>query len=78
MGGQNVGDLLTAAGVTWGFFEGGFDLTITNPNGTTGCHRPHTSVYVGTPKADYIPHHQPFQYYVSTAICSTRVRPRSP
>ncbi len=39
MGGQNVGDLLTAAGVTWGFFEGGFDLTITNPNGTTGCHR---------------------------------------
>jgi phospholipase C len=67
MGGQNIGDLLTAAGVTWGFFEGGFDLTITNPNGTTGCHRSHTSVYVGTPKADYIPHHQPFQYYVSTA-----------
>jgi phospholipase C len=67
MGGQNVGDLLSAAGVTWGFFEGGFDLTITNPNGTTGCHRSHTSVYVGTPKADYIPHHQPFQYYTSTA-----------
>ena len=43
MGGQNVGDLLTAAGVTWGFFEGGFDLTITNPNGTTGCHRSTTS-----------------------------------
>ncbi|MFZ0912137.1 MAG: alkaline phosphatase family protein [Candidatus Korobacteraceae bacterium] len=67
MGGQNVGDLLSAAGVTWGFFEGGFDLTITNPNGTTGCHRSHTSVYVGTPKVDYIPHHQPFQYYASTA-----------
>lgn len=66
MGGQNIGDLLTAAGVTWGFFEGGFDLTITNPNGTTGCHRSHTSVFVGSPKADYIPHHQPFQYYVST------------
>ncbi len=67
MGGQNIGDLLSAAGVTWGFFEGGFDLTITNPNGTTGCHRSHTSVYVGTPKVDYIPHHQPFQYYASTA-----------
>jgi phospholipase C len=66
MGGQNVGDLLTAAGITWGFFEGGFDLTLTNPNGTTGCHRSHASVYIGTPKADYIPHHQPFQYYVST------------
>ena len=67
MGGPNVGNLLSAAGVTWGFFEGGFDLTITNPNGTTGCHRSHTSVYVGTPKVDYIPHHQPFQYYASTA-----------
>ena len=67
MGGQNIGDLLTAAGVTWGFFEGGFDLTITNPNGTTGCNRSNTSPWVGSPKKDYIPHHQPFQYYVSTA-----------
>jgi len=67
MGGQSIGDLLTAAGVTWGFFEGGFDLTITNPNGTTGCNRSSTSNYVGTPKKDYIPHHQPFQYYVSTS-----------
>jgi phospholipase C len=67
MGGPNVGNLLSAAGVTWGFFEGGFDLTITNPNGTTGCHRSHTSTFVGTPKVDYIPHHQPFQYYTSTA-----------
>ncbi len=67
MGGQNVGDLLNAAGVTWGFFEGGFDLTITNPNGTTGCHRSHTSQFVGTAKADYIPHHQPFQYYTTTS-----------
>jgi phospholipase C len=67
IGGQNIGDLLTAAGVTWGFFEGGFDLTITNPNGTTGCHRSHTSTFVGTSKVDYIPHHQPFQYYASTS-----------
>jgi phospholipase C len=66
LGGQNIGDLLNAAGVSWGFFEGGFDLTITNPNGTTGCHRSHTSTITGTNKADYIPHHQPFQYYVST------------
>ena len=27
MSGKNIGDLLNAAGVTWGFFEGGFDLT---------------------------------------------------
>ena len=66
MGGQNIGDLLNTAGVSWGFFEGGFDLTVTNPNGTTGCHRSHTSSITGQNKADYIPHHQPFQYYVST------------
>ncbi len=66
MGGQNIGDLLNTAGVSWGFFEGGFDLTIINPNGTTGCHRSHTSSITGQNKADYIPHHQPFQYYVST------------
>jgi hypothetical protein len=39
MHGKNVGDLLNAKGITWGSFMGGFDLTITNPNGTTGCLR---------------------------------------
>ena len=66
LSGKNVGDLLNAAGVSWGFFQGGFDLTITNPNGTTGCKRSTTSAYTGVTKLDYIPHHQPFQYYVST------------
>jgi phospholipase C len=36
MTGKNVGDLLNAAGVTWGFFGEGFDMTATNSNGTTG------------------------------------------
>ncbi len=76
MGGRNIGDLLNAAGVSWGFFEGGFDLTITNPNGSTGCHRSTTSTITGVNKADYIPHHQPFQYYVSTANPS-HTRPTS-
>jgi len=66
MGGKNVGDLLNAANVSWGFFEGGFDLTITNPNGTTGCSRSTTSAVTGVTKTDYIPHHQPFQYYKTT------------
>jgi phospholipase C len=66
-GGKNVGDLLSAAGVTWGFFEGGFDLQTVNANGTTGCKRSTTSTVTATNKADYIPHHQPFQYYTSTA-----------
>ena len=69
MSGKNVGDLLNAAGVTWGFFEGGFDLTVTNSNGTTGCARSSPAAYIpNNPlKLDYIPHHQPFQYYASTA-----------
>jgi phospholipase C len=66
MSGQNIGDLLNAAGVSWGFFEGGFDLTATNPNGSTGCARSTTSLITNTKKADYIPHHQPFQYYKTT------------
>jgi phospholipase C len=76
MSGQNIGDLLNAAGVSWGFFEGGFDLTATNPNGTTGCSRSTTSLIANTKKADYIPHHQPFQYYKSTAN-PTHARPTS-
>lgn len=65
MGGKNVGDLLNAAGVTWGSFMGGFDLTAINPNQTTGCGRRSTGLS-GTTK-DYIPHHAWFQYYASTA-----------
>ncbi len=65
--GKNVGDLLNAKGLTWGWFQGGFDLVIRNPNGTTGCKRSHTSVVFSTPKVDYIPHHKPFQYYKQTA-----------
>ena len=74
--GKNIGDLLNAAGVTWGFFEGGFDLTVTNSNGSTGCKRSTTSTVTKTNKADYIPHHQPFQYYTSTANL-THARPKS-
>jgi phospholipase C len=75
-GGKNIGDLLNAAGVTWGWFEGGFNLQTVNPNGTTGCKRSHTSAVTGVTETDYIEHHEPFQYYVSTAN-PTHVRPTS-
>ncbi len=65
-GGKNIGDLLNAAGVTWGWFQGGFNLTITNPNGTTGCGRTTKSAITGETEVDYIQHHNPFQYYPST------------
>ena len=67
MTGKNIGDLLNAAGISWGFFEGGFDLTITNTGtNTTGCARSTTSTVTGVTETDYIPHHQPFQYFAST------------
>src|SRR4029077_13399765 len=68
LGGKNLGDLLNAQGVTWGVFMGGFDLTIKNTNGTTGCSRssPATAAN-GGPTKDYIPHHAFFQYHATTA-----------
>jgi phospholipase C len=74
MGGKNIGDLLGAAGISWGSFMGGFDLTAKNPNGTTGCKR--SSAGLATTIGDYIPHHAWFQYYKSTANPS-HTRPAS-
>jgi len=76
MSGKTIGDLLNSAGVTWGFYTQGFDLSVTNANGTTGCKRSTTSLVTNTNKADYIPHHEPFQYYKSTAN-PTHARPAS-
>jgi phospholipase C len=83
MGGKNIGDLLNAKFVTWGAFMGGFDLTVTNLNKTTGCNRstPGSASNI-TPAnttgatADYIPHHAFFQYWASTAN-PTHTRPSS-
>ena len=79
MTGRNIGDMLNQKGITWGWFEGGFDLTVTNPNGTTGCARLTNPTAPGPfqfNSADYIPHHQPFQYYASTRN-PTHARPSS-
>jgi phospholipase C len=106
MSGNNVGDQLNAAGISWGWFQGGFRPTTTFAAATKGSPQP-TSVFTpdefsgkfntapaaneglcnayhavgsavggtgaGTApgnygvKDDYIPHHEPFQYYASTA-----------
>jgi phospholipase C len=72
MGGQNIGDLLNNAGITWGWFQGGF----ASPNYVSGqpstddlsavCTASHTNIG-GVSQLDYNPHHEPFQYYASTA-----------
>jgi phospholipase C len=105
--GQNIGDQLNAAGLSWGWFQGGFrpttsfaTATASNPQpastfvpdefkgkfavkpasdqglcnavhpigpavGGTGGVTPGPTNYGN--KDDYIPHHEPFQYYASTA-----------
>jgi len=78
MAGKNVGDMLNAAHISWGAFMGGFDLTYTNPNGTSGCGRltnPTVADFYEN-SADYIPHHAWFQYYASTSN-PTHARPSS-
>ena len=58
---QNVGDLLNAKGVTWGWFQGGFRAA----PGAATCAVSHANK-AGVVSKDYIPHHEPFQYYRST------------
>jgi phospholipase C len=53
---KNIGDLLNAQNVTWGWFQGGF----------RNCSATHAN-QAGVVSKDYIPHHEPFQYYASTA-----------
>lgn len=65
--GNNLGDMLSKRGITWGWFQGGFDLTKRNPNGTTSCLRSTYSQITRASVKDYSPHHEPFQYYKSTA-----------
>jgi phospholipase C len=67
MSGLNIGDLLNKKHITWGWFAGGFALTGTNPDGTPACGA--SSAGLASPNGyhDYIPHHEPFQYYKSTA-----------
>ena len=65
MTGQNIGDLLNAQHVTWGWFQGGFAPTSTNSGGAV-CGATTANVG-GVSDADYSPHHNPFEYYASTA-----------
>lgn len=62
--GRNVGDLLNKKHVTWGWFEGGFDPT-SYKDGIAVCGAKSTNQF-GVVQSDYIPHHEPFQYFEST------------
>jgi phospholipase C len=71
MSGENIGDLLNSKGITWGWFQGGFAPS-TPWNSTSGqkavcaTKTPRTATD-GALQTAYSPHHEPFEYYNSTA-----------
>ncbi|MCU1243746.1 MAG: phospholipase [Candidatus Acidoferrum typicum] len=67
--GKNVGDLLNAKGITWGWFQGGFAPTGVDASGRAVCGSHHAGLAgddFATTVGDYIPHHEPFEYYAQT------------
>lgn len=69
----NIGNLLNDAGITWGWFQGGFT---TDSEGDCSSTHPLVAFDLATgvdPETDplqiedYVPHHNPFQYFRSTA-----------
>jgi phospholipase C len=65
MTGKNIGDLLNTSHVTWGWFQGGFAPTSTNSGGAV-CGATSNNI-AGASDSQYSPHHNPFEYYASTA-----------
>ncbi len=63
--GKNIGDLLNAAQVTWGWFQGGFAPT-GSKGGRAVCGSEHENIGKNEVQ-DYVPHHDPFQFYKSTS-----------
>ncbi len=64
--GRNIGDLLNTRSLTWGWFQGGFTPSSYTSSGQPICGASHTNIG-GATVADYVPHHEPFQYYQSTS-----------
>jgi phospholipase C len=65
MTGENIGDLLNAKHVTWGWFQAGFAPTSTNSGGAV-CGAQSENID-GTPLTEYTPHWNPFQFNATTA-----------
>ncbi|MEU9214508.1 alkaline phosphatase family protein [Streptomyces sp. NPDC048415] len=66
MTGKNIGDLLNAKNINWGYFSGGFRPTSRNADGTAVCGSHHLNIG-GENVEDYHDTLEPFQYYKSTA-----------
>jgi len=63
---KNVGDLLNAKEITWGWFQGGFKPTSARGVIPAVCAATQARLD-GVVVKSYSPHHEPFQYYASTS-----------
>lgn len=63
--GTNIGDLLNTKNITWGWFQGGFAPTSVSASGKATCGS--TSTGLPGTVTDYVPHHNPFEYFQQTA-----------
>jgi phospholipase C len=72
--GKNIGDLLNETRrISWGWFEDGFTPSVPYSAATATSPEVHAICGTATTRIDgkaivaYVPHHEPFQYYKSTA-----------
>ena len=66
LSGKNVGDLLNAKNITWGWFQGGFKPSSMTASGAAVCATSHNNISGASAGTDYIPHHAGFMYYPQT------------
>jgi phospholipase C len=66
MTGTNIGNLLDARRVTWGWFSAGFAPTSTAASGAPVCGASHPTI-AGQTSSDYLGGDDPFEYYRSTS-----------
>jgi phospholipase C len=69
MTGRNIGNLMNEKSVTWGWFQGGFAPSATEnaaKEKRAVCGTSHKNIGNAS-VADYVQHHEPFEFYESTA-----------
>jgi phospholipase C len=64
---KNIGQLLGARKISWGWFQGGFIPSTPSVNGSKAVCATTTNRIDGTPETAYSSHHNPFAYYAATA-----------
>ncbi len=64
--GKNIGDLLNAKNISWGWFQGGFTPSSPYSPGHPAQCNTTTNRLDGTPETAYAGYHNPFQFYATT------------